>query len=132
MKARFSDSPDSSSPRRKSADSGRGSSNTNVSFLTQTSNDQGNTPPFGRRRGAVSTPAITSMPVEISIVAGQIAAYESANPATAATVAAQLALWAAQGRTLDEIGERFEFSMEDVAMMREILATEIDGKAMPD
>lgn len=72
------------------------------------------------------------MPVEISIVAGQIAAYESANPATATTVAAQLALWAAQGRTLDEIGERFEFSMEDVAMMREILATEIDGKTMPD
>ena len=75
--------------------------------------------------------AIARMPPEISIVVQKIAAFESASPATDTTVAAQLALWVAQGQTLDEIGERFPFSMEDVAMMREILDTEYDLKEMP-
>ena len=40
--------------------------------------------------------------------------------------ASQLALWVAQGHTLDAIGDKFVFDARDQAIMYEILAIRVD------
>lgn len=64
---------------------------------------------------------LEDIPPEIHGVVRSIAAAEQASPDADLTVAAQLALWVAQGTSLDAISKRFRFSDHDVAWMHEIL-----------
>ena len=64
---------------------------------------------------------IADMPAEIHGVVRRITDVEQANSNSDLTVAAQLALWVAQEKTLEDIGKRFKFSQSDVAWMQKIL-----------
>lgn len=61
------------------------------------------------------------MPPEISRVVRSITEVEQANTDVDLTVPAQLALWVAQGTSLDAISERFPFSQADLTWMDTIL-----------
>ena len=69
---------------------------------------------------------VAPLPQRVSMVMRQISAYETANRDVGTTKASQLALWVAQGHTLDAIGERFGFGGNDTAIMHAILATPVD------
>lgn len=64
---------------------------------------------------------IAEMPPGIEGVVRNISQVEWRNPQADLTAAAQLALWTAQGKRLDEIRERFHFSEVDMDWMHKIL-----------
>lgn len=65
--------------------------------------------------------AIESVPPQIEGASEKIATYKRRNPNVEVTKAAQLALWLAQGLSLEKIQTTFPFSPYDEAMAREIL-----------
>lgn len=65
--------------------------------------------------------SIAEMPPSIEEVALSISQAEQGNPQVDLTIAAQLALWTAQGKSLDAIRERFHFSEFDLDWMDKIL-----------
>ena len=67
--------------------------------------------------------SIAQMPPAIEEVVRSISQVEQGNPQVSLTVAAQLALWVHQGKSLDAINERFQFSEIDVEWMNKILQT---------
>lgn len=76
--------------------------------------------------GAADAFDVAPLPQRVSMVMRQISAYEPANRDVDTTKASQLALWVAQGHTLDAIGDRFGFDGNDKATMHAILATTVD------
>lgn len=69
---------------------------------------------------------VVPLPQHVVTVMRQIRAYETANRDVDTMTASQLALWVAQGHTLDNIGDKFAFDARDQAIMYKILAIRVD------
>ena len=76
--------------------------------------------------------SVTTIPSEIDRIVRRIAVYERAHPEADTTVAAQLALWVAQGHELKAIRAKFEFAAADLAVMEVILRAAPGPGATPD
>ena len=63
----------------------------------------------------------TAIPKKLGSIAAKISAYQKQHPNLDLTVAAQLALWRAQGISLDKIAQRFPFRAHHLRDMRAIL-----------
>lgn len=64
---------------------------------------------------------VSALPQELVEIAWRVASYESDNPNTDVTVAAQVAIWLAQGESADDIQEMFSFSASDERLARQFL-----------
>lgn len=65
--------------------------------------------------------SLADTPQDIELIAARISAFAAENPDHYTTESAQVALWRAQGRSLDEIRPIFPFSEEDRKIGNEIL-----------
>lgn len=65
--------------------------------------------------------AISEVPPELSRITQKIADYKRRNPDDEVTIAAQVALWLAQGYSPEEIRTTFQFSSQDEMKARMII-----------
>lgn len=91
-----------------------------VTFIAYCADFEKNNP------GATDAFDIVPLPQHVVMVMRQISTYQTANRGVDTTTASQLALWVAQGHTLDAIGDRFGFDASDEAIMHEIFAITVD------
>ena len=62
--------------------------------------------------------SIGNMPDDLNSVMASINAFAYANPSMALTATAQVAIWLAQGETLEEIQHRFEITEAEIGLAR--------------